>query len=102
RRVGSGAIHLVMAEPALTAYGAGTFGGGTTPRIAAQLRQVAAATRELLLDLAAGHAKVDRGALVVADAKVTHPPSQQTLTFAELTKGQKLTKSVAADIPTVP
>ena len=101
-RVGVDAIHLVMADTALTPFDAGTFGSGTTPRMASQLRRAAAATRELLLDLAADQAKVDRGALVVADAKVTHPPSQRTFTFAELTKGQKLTKNVAADISTVP
>ncbi len=101
-RVGVDAIHLVMADTALTPFDAGTFGSGTTPRMAAQLRKVAAATRELLIDLAAEQAKVGRGALVVADAKVTHPPSQRTFTFAELTKGQKLTKTVAADVSTVP
>jgi isoquinoline 1-oxidoreductase len=96
------AIHLVMADTALTPFDMGTFGSATTPRMAPQLRKVAAATRELLIDLAAEQAKVDRGALSVADAKVTHPPSQRSFTFAELTKGQKLTKNVAADVSTIP
>src|SRR5438093_1225214 len=61
-RVGVDAIHLVMADTALTPFDMGTFGSATTPRMAAQLRKVAAATREVLIDLAAEQAKVDRGA----------------------------------------
>src|SRR4029077_10402044 len=87
-RVSVDTIHLVMADTALTPFDMGTFGSGTTPRMAAQLRKAAAATRELLIDLAVEQTKVDRGILTVADAKVTHPPSQRSFTFAELTKGQ--------------
>src|SRR5216683_7593455 len=58
-RVGVEAIHMVMADTALTPYDMGTFGSGTTPRMASQLRKVAAAVRELLIDLAAEQAKVD-------------------------------------------
>jgi isoquinoline 1-oxidoreductase len=101
-RVGVEAIHMVMADTALTPYDMGTFGSGTTPRMAAQLRKVAAATRELLIDLAAEHAKADRGTLVATNGKVTHPPSQRAFTFGELTNGKKLTKTVSAEVSTTP
>ena len=52
-RVPVDAIELVMADTARTPYDMGTVGSRTTPVMAAQLRQVAAATRELLLALAA-------------------------------------------------
>src|SRR5262249_32680465 len=37
-----------------------------------------------------------------ADGKVTHPPSHQSFTFGELTKGKKLTKNVSAEVNTTP
>jgi nicotinate dehydrogenase subunit B len=101
-RIGIEAIHLVMADTALTPFDMGTFGSGTTPRMASQLRRVAAATRELLIELAADLAKVDRGTLIAAEGKVSHPPSQRVFSFGELTKGKKLTKTVAEEVPTTP
>jgi len=70
--------------------------------MASQLRKVAAAVRELLIDLAAEQAKVERGTLVANDGKVTHPPSQRSFTFGELTNGKKLTKTVSAEVSTTP
>jgi isoquinoline 1-oxidoreductase len=96
------AIRLVMADTDLTPFDAGTFGSGTTPRMAPQLRRVAAAAREVLIDLTAEQAKVERGALVVADGKVTYAPSKRSFTFGELTKGKKLTRTVSADAPLIP
>ena len=34
---------------------------------------------------------------MVADGKVTHPPSKRSFTFGELTKGKKLTKIIGLD-----
>ncbi len=93
-------VRLVMADTALTPNEGGTSGSRTTPVTASQLRRVAAATREVLLDLAAEQAKVERGALEVADGKVTHPRSGRSFPFGELTKGKKLTKTVGEDVPT--
>ncbi len=102
-RVGVEAIHMVMADTALTPYDMGTFGSGTTPRMAAQLRKVAAATRELLIDLAAEHAKVDRDQLGVTAGNVIFAVAgNRGFTFGELTKGKKLTKTVSADVSTIP
>jgi isoquinoline 1-oxidoreductase len=96
------AIRLVMADTDVTPFDMGTFGSMTTPVMAAQLHKVAAAAREVLLDLAAEKAKVDRGSLVVTDGKVTHAPTKQSFTFGELTGGKKLTKTVGADVPVTP
>jgi len=73
-RVPIASITMVMADTAVTPFDMGTFGSRTTPIMAAQLRKVAAAARELLIDLAAQRWAVDRGALVAQAAAVAHPP----------------------------
>jgi isoquinoline 1-oxidoreductase len=91
------AISLVMADTALTPPDAGTFGSQTTPVMASQLRRVAATAREVLIDMAAEQAKVDRGSLTVAEGKVNHAASGRAFSFGELTQGKKLAKPVQAD-----
>lgn len=88
-------IRLVMADTALTPFDAGTFGSRTTPDMFPQLRRVAAAAREALLDLAAEALKVERAALTVAEGKCSKTGSTESLTFGQLAKGQKLVKSGA-------
>ncbi|HMF15019.1 MAG TPA: molybdopterin cofactor-binding domain-containing protein [Gemmataceae bacterium] len=95
-------VRMVMADTDLTPNDMGTFGSMTTPNMASQLRRVAAAARELLIEMAADRAMVDRAALVVADGKVTNKDTNQSFTFGELTKGQKLTKTIEGDAPTTP
>jgi isoquinoline 1-oxidoreductase len=95
-------IRLVMGDTMLTPYDFGTFGSRTTPAMAPQLRKVAAVAREMLIDLAAQTWQADRGALVVEDGKVRNGASGASLSFGELTKGQKLSKSITADAPLIP
>jgi isoquinoline 1-oxidoreductase len=52
-----------MADTQLVPFDGGTAGSMTTPRMAPQLRRVAAAAREYLLDLAAEQGAVERGSL---------------------------------------
>ena len=85
-------IKLVMADTDLTPYDMGTFGSRTTPTMAPQLRKVAAAARETLIDLAAEKWKVDRASIIVADGRVKH--ASQSVSFGELTHGQQLMKTV--------
>src|SRR6185503_12711334 len=87
-------IRLVMADTQLTPFDSGTAGSRTTPDMASQFHRVAAAARELLIDLAAEQQKVDRAALVVAEGKITNPKTGTSLSFGQLTKGQKLMKTV--------
>jgi CO/xanthine dehydrogenase Mo-binding subunit len=96
------AIKLVMADTALVPYDMGTFGSRTTPTMAPQVRRAAATAREALLDLAAGKWKVDRSKLSVADGKIVcadAPAGASPMGFGGLTKGQKLTRTIARDVP---
>src|SRR6266540_3794691 len=63
------AIQLVLADTACTPYDMGTVGSQTTPIMARRLHQVAAATRALLLDLAAARWQVEPDQLRVGDGK---------------------------------
>lgn len=96
------AIRLVMADTDLVPFDMGTFGSNSTPGMAPQLARAAAAARELLVELASEQLKVDRKTLVVADGKVSDPAANKSLTFGDLTKGQKLTKMVTAKARTTP
>jgi nicotinate dehydrogenase subunit B len=95
-RVAVSAIKMVMADTDLVPYDAGTFGSQTTPQMASRLHRVAAAAREVLLDMAADYLKADRASLTVADGKIFKADADrnQAVTFGQLTKGQKFTKTV--------
>lgn len=95
-------VHMTMADTAKVPFDAGTFGSRTTPWMAPQLRRAAAAARELLLDLAAEQAKVERGYLTAADGKVSGPGGKPSFSYGELTKGQKLMKTITADVKGTP
>ena len=94
----SGAVKLVMADTALTPFDMGTFGSRTTPTMAPQIRRAAATAREALLDLAAEKWNVDRAKLAIADGRITRADGAESIGFGELTKGQKLTKTIARDV----
>ena len=95
-------IRLTMADTELTPYDAGTFGSRTTPDMAVQLRKVSATAREVLIELAIDLWKADRKSLAAADGKIVLSDTKQSVSFGELTKGQKLLKSVADNPPTTP
>ncbi len=95
-------VRLVMADTALVPFDMGTSGSSTTPRMASQLRRVAAAAREELIGLAAERGKVDKASLTVKDGKVVGPDSKPSFGFGELTKGKKLLRVVGEDAPTTP
>jgi isoquinoline 1-oxidoreductase len=101
-RLPVGRIKLVMADTALVPNDFGTAGSRTTPDMAARLRRVAAAARELLLDMAAEQGEVDRATLTVADGKVVGPGSKPSFEFGQLTKGKKLMKAIGDKAPTTP
>ncbi|HKQ37359.1 MAG TPA: molybdopterin cofactor-binding domain-containing protein, partial [Verrucomicrobiae bacterium] len=93
-RVPAASVRMVMADTEVTPYDAGTFGSRTTPDMARTLRRVAAAAREILIDLAAEEWKVDRASIKVVDGKIIDEKSKQNIDFGKLTKSQKLTKAV--------
>ncbi len=94
-RVPMASVRLVMGDTDLTPYDMGTFGSRTTPTMNPQLRKAAAAAREVLIGLAAEQLKVEPASLVAADGKVLHPPTKRALGFGQLTKGQRLLKTIS-------
>jgi isoquinoline 1-oxidoreductase len=88
-----------MADTQQVPFDAGTFGSRTTPDMAQRLRRVAAAARELLLDLAAAAEKVERNRLRIEAGRVVDPQTGMVFEFAALTQGQKLTKAITDETP---
>ena len=89
-------IKIVMGDTDLTPYDMGTFGSRTTPDMFPQLRKAAMAAREIMLDLAAEVLKVERGSLIAANGKVMSPATNRSLSYGELSKGQKIMKAIGA------
>jgi isoquinoline 1-oxidoreductase len=72
----------------------GTFGSRTTPTMGPQLRTMATAARQMLVEIAAQRWHVDPASLTVADGKVTDSQNARSLAYGELTRGEKLVKTV--------
>ena len=95
-------VRLVMGDTQLTPFDMGTFGSRTTPVMNLQLRKVAAAARNLLIDLAAAQWQTDRAHLIAIDEKVTDPQENRSVEYVSLLKGKQLTQEVPADISLIP
>jgi isoquinoline 1-oxidoreductase len=93
------AITMVMGDTDLTPYDMGTFGSQSTPQMGPRLRTMAAAARQALVEMAAKQWSCDAAALIVADGKVTAPNANQSLTYGQLTRGEKLVTTVSASAP---
>lgn len=91
-------IKLVMADTAFTPWDMGTFGSRTTPTMAPQLRKMAAAARETLIDLAAEKWKTDRTSIAISNGALKS--GDQSISFGELTHGHELVKTVEAAVVT--
>lgn len=101
-RVPFESVRMVMGDTALTPFDAGTFGSRTTPTMTPQLRRVAAAARDLLINVAAKEWNVAPEGLIAADAKVTDPGSGRSLRYAELARGKTLAQNLPAQDPITP
>lgn len=97
-RVPLNTIRMVMADTDLTPFDAGTFGSRSIPFMSPQLRKAAAAARETLVALAAEHLKVAPGEVRIVDARFVNHDASKSLSFADVAKGQKLVKTIPADI----
>ena len=95
-RVPFGAVTMVMGDTDLTPWDMGTFGSRTTPTMGPQLRTMAAAARQMLLEIAAERWHVASAGLSAAEGKVTDPAHSRSLAFGELTRGEKLIKTVSS------
>src|SRR5580692_2784643 len=101
-RVPFESVTMVTADTALTPFDFGTVGSRSMPTMSPQLRRVANAARELLVNAAAKEWKVAPEGLIAADAKVTDPASGRSLRYAELARGKALAQNLPADDPVAP
>jgi nicotinate dehydrogenase subunit B len=101
-RVPFQAVRMVMGDTALTPFDMGTFGSRTTPTMAPQLRRVAAAARDLLLQTAAKEWNATPEKLVAASGKITDPTSGRSATYAELARGKTLAQNLPDEDPMTP
>jgi isoquinoline 1-oxidoreductase len=101
-RVPFGAITMVMGDTDLTPWDMGTFGSRTTPTMGPQLRTMAATARQMLIETAAERWKADPSTLTAGDGRVTNPATSHSLSYGEITHGQKLMRTVSGDPPFTP
>ena len=93
------AITMVMGDTDLTPWDMGTFGSMTTPTMGPRLRTMAAAARQTLVEMAAKHWSVEPATLTIADEKITNPATKKSLTYGDLTRGEKLVTIVSTSAP---
>ena len=98
-RVPFESVRMVMGDTALTPFDMGTFGSRTTPTMTPQLRRVASAARDLLVEQAAREWKVAPSALRAADAEVSDPATGKSVSYAELARGKTLAQNLPAEDP---
>src|SRR5205807_2298999 len=92
-------ISMVMADTELCPFDMGTFGSRTTPQMGTELRNIAAAAREMLVDMAAQRFSANRTQLVAADGAVTNTGNHQSIRYGDLLHGQQLVKLIPDDPP---
>jgi len=88
-------ISIVMGDTALTPYDMGTFGSRTTPTMGPQLRTMAAAARQALIEMAAAHWQVPTDGLKPAKAKIVDQQNSRSIAYGDLTRGENLVKVVS-------
>ena len=88
-------VDMVMGDTELCPYDRGTWGSLTTRFTDPVLRAAAAEAREVLLDLAAEHFGLNKSSLQVIQGVVSvKNDSSKKITYAELTKGKKIVRSL--------
>jgi nicotinate dehydrogenase subunit B len=95
-------IEMVMGDTQLTPFDMGTFGSRTTPTMNLQLRKVASAARDTLLELAAKQWNASLQHLAADNGKITDSDSKRTIEYAALIKGQQLTQTLPVEDPLIP
>ncbi|MFD1314026.1 xanthine dehydrogenase family protein molybdopterin-binding subunit [Namhaeicola litoreus] len=88
-------VDMVMGDTELCPYDAGTWGSLTTRFTDPVIRAAAAEAREVLLDLASEKFEISKDLLQVNNGAiyVKNDPSKK-ISYAELTKGQKIVKNL--------
>jgi len=101
-RVPFESVRMVMGDTQLTPFDMGTFGSRTTPTMAPQLRRVASAARDLLLQTAAKEWNTVPEKLLAANAKITDPATARSTTYADLARGKTLAQRIPDEDPMTP
>jgi nicotinate dehydrogenase subunit B len=101
-RVPFESVRMVMGDTHCTAFDMGTFGSRTTPTMAPQLRRVAAAARDLLIQSAAKQWNTAPEKLLAANAKISDPASGRSTTYATLAQGKTLAQNLPDEDPVTP
>jgi CO/xanthine dehydrogenase Mo-binding subunit len=95
-------ISMVMGDTALTPWDMGTFGSRTTPTMGPQLRTMAAAAKQMLIEMAADRWHVPAGELKAVEGKVVDKQNSHSVAYGELTRGENLVKVVSGSIKLTP
>jgi len=101
-RVPFESVRMVMADTTLTPFDFGTVGSRSMPTMSPQLRRVANAARDLLVQAAAQQWNVAPEGLNAANGKVSDPASGRSLAYSELARGKTLSQNLPADDPVTP
>ncbi|MGB2624891.1 MAG: molybdopterin cofactor-binding domain-containing protein [Candidatus Acidiferrum sp.] len=101
-RVPFDSVTMVTADTALTPFDFGTVGSRSMPTMSPQLRRVACAARDLLVNAAAKEWNVPAEGLTAANGKVTDPASGRSLNYGELAHGKTLAQNLPAEDPVTP
>lgn len=101
-RVPFESVSMVMGDTALTPYDMGTFGSRTTPTMGPQLRTMAAAAKQMLVEKAAERWKIPADGLKAEKGRIVDPQKSRSITYGELTRGENLVKVVSARVMLTP
>jgi isoquinoline 1-oxidoreductase len=101
-RVPFDSITMIMGDTDLVPWDMGTFGSRTTPTMAPQLRNMAVAGRELLVEMAAQRWNTDASKLIAKSGRIATLDGARSISYGELTGGENLVRSVAGDPPLTP
>jgi isoquinoline 1-oxidoreductase len=96
-------VDIILGDTDLCPWDMGTFGSLCIRQFGPALRQAAAQARAVLLELAAEELELSPDRLMVRDGAVldaTNP--EHSVTFAALTRGQRIERTVEGDAPLKP
>ncbi len=88
-------IQVTMADTAVVPNDGITAGSGTTPRTIPSVRAAAAATRNVLRQLASQRWNVDLASVDIRNGQLRHEGTNWTLTLAELAQDEEFPKLLA-------
>ena len=98
-RVSVDSIEMVMADTELCPFDMGTFGSRSTPQMGTELRNIAAAAREILIDMAVGPLGAKRADLLAFSGTVVNPSEHRSVRYGDLLNGQQLVRLIPDDPP---